>query len=68
MNMYKGTRVQNVTGVYAKDPSTEKNTTYMSIWYVMQLLNKLSIGNSWNGTTWTLTNNAEQSGNTSNTN
>ena len=50
------------------DRFTYNNTTYMPIWYVMQLLNKLSISSSWNGTTWTLTNNAAQSGRTSSTN
>jgi len=63
-----GTLVQNVTGVYAKDPSTGKNTTYMPIWYVMQLLKTLNISSSWNGTTWTLTNNATQSGNSTSAN
>ena len=66
MHLYlNGTLVQNVTGVYAKDPTTGKNTTYMPIWYVMQLLKTLNISSSWDGMTWTVTNNAAQSGNTS---
>ena len=68
MHMYlNGTLVQNVSGVYAKDPSIGKNTTYMPIWYVMQLLNKLSISSSWNGTTWSLTMPASQNGNSGTT-
>ncbi len=53
MGIYlNGTLVQKVNGAYAKDPSTGENTTYMPIWYVMQILNKLSIQSNWNGTTW----------------
>jgi len=55
MHMYlNGKLVQNVTGLYAKDPNSGKPTTYMPIWYVMQLLDKLSVGNTWNGTTWSI--------------
>lgn len=32
-----------------------QNTTYMPLFYVQQLLNKLHIQNTWNGTTWTIT-------------
>lgn len=56
MHVYvDGTLVQNVTGVYATDPSAGKKTTYMPIWYVQQVLMKLGIENTWDGTTWSLT-------------
>lgn len=59
--------VQNVTGVYAKDLLTGKNTTYLPIWYVMQVVHKVSIGSAWNGTTWSLTEPAAQNGNSGTT-
>ena len=46
--------MQRVTGVYAVDPYTGKVTTYMPIWYVMQLANRMGIIDQWNGTTWSL--------------
>nr|NNM89694.1 hypothetical protein [Bacilli bacterium] len=61
MDLYEnGQFVHTVDGIYAKDPSTDQNTTYMPIWYVMQLLKKMAITTSWNGMTWTLTNNSKQ--------
>lgn len=33
---------------------TYQNTTYMPLFYVQQLLNKLQIKNQWNGHTWTI--------------
>lgn len=57
-----------VPGLVQTDPTHGNKTTYMPIWYLMQVLNKLSLGSSWNGTIWMLTNNAAQSGNTSSTN
>jgi uncharacterized repeat protein (TIGR02543 family) len=50
-----GTLVQNVDTVATKDPSTGKATTYMPIWYVMQLLKRVGLQSTWNGTTWTVT-------------
>jgi hypothetical protein len=50
-----GTLVQNVNTVAATDPSTNKLTMYMPMWYVMQLLNRVGLHSTWNGTTWTVT-------------
>lgn len=36
------------------DPASGRNTTFMPIWYVMQLLDELGYTNGWNGTTWTI--------------
>jgi len=56
INIYlNGTMVQKVNTVAAPDPSTNRPTTYMPIWYVMQLLNRLGLHSGWNGTTWTIT-------------
>ncbi|QSO51241.1 InlB B-repeat-containing protein [Alicyclobacillus curvatus] len=50
-----GTVLQNVNTVAATDPSTGKATTYMPIWYVMQVLQHLGMHSTWDGTTWTMT-------------
>ncbi|OFW77658.1 MAG: hypothetical protein A2201_00630 [Alicyclobacillus sp. RIFOXYA1_FULL_53_8] len=34
---------------------TFDNTTYMPIWYVMQMLNKVGVGSGWDGHNWRLT-------------
>jgi hypothetical protein len=44
--------VQHVTGLYAKDPGSGKLTTYMPIWYVMQVLKRVHIPTTWNGKDW----------------
>ena len=49
------TLVQNTNVLVQADPSTNKPTTYMPIGYVMQLLKRLGLQSSWNGTTWTVT-------------
>ena len=49
-----GTLVQNAPTVAATDPSTGRATTYMPIWYVMQLLNQVNIPSQWNGKAWYL--------------
>lgn len=55
MHIYlNGELVQNVTGLYVADPSTSKPTTYMPVWYLMQVVKRLSVANSWDGTTWSL--------------
>ncbi|MCY0892758.1 MAG: hypothetical protein OWR52_04505 [Acidibacillus sp.] len=41
-------------GLYAIDPNSEKNTTFMPIWYVMQSLKRLGIRSTWNGSVWDL--------------
>ena len=56
MHIYlNGKLVQNVNGTYAIDPSTGRNTTYMPIWYVQQVLHRVGLTSTWNGTTWTIT-------------
>ncbi|MHB1628166.1 MAG: putative Ig domain-containing protein [Bacilli bacterium] len=50
-----GTLVQNVTTVVATDPWAKRPTTYMPIWYVMKLLNRVGLHSTWNGTAWTMT-------------
>lgn len=54
-SMYlSGTLVQRVNTVAAIDPSTGKNTTYLPVWYVMQLLKRMGLQSTWDGTTWTV--------------
>ena len=66
MHLYlNGKLVQSLSGIYAKDPSTRKNTTYMPVWYVMQLLKTINMSSVWDGTTWTLMNKTTQSGTSS---
>jgi hypothetical protein len=50
-----GTLVQNVNTVAATDPSTNRQTTYMPIWYVQQILNRVGLTSTWNGMTWMVT-------------
>lgn len=50
-----GTLVQRVNTKAEIDPSTNRATTYMPIWYVQQMLNRLGLTSTWNGTTWTVT-------------
>ena len=47
-----GKLVQRVTGIYAIDPSTQRMTTYMPIWYVMQMLKRVDLNTVWNGKEW----------------
>jgi len=55
MGIYlNGKRVENVVGVKAVDPSTGNPTTYMPIWYVMQILNHLNLPSQWDGHSWFL--------------
>lgn len=56
MSIYlDGKLVQHVTGVYAKDPNSGSTTTFMPIWYVMQVLKRAAVGSQWNGSAWHLT-------------
>ncbi|QSO51242.1 InlB B-repeat-containing protein [Alicyclobacillus curvatus] len=49
-----GTLVQKVNTTTAVDPSTMKPTTYMPIWYLEQILDRVGLTSTWNGTTWTV--------------
>lgn len=49
------TVVYNVQGFAATDPSTQQSTTFMPIWYIEQVLHRLSIQESWNGKVWAIT-------------
>ncbi|WDL95644.1 InlB B-repeat-containing protein [Alicyclobacillus sp. ALC3] len=51
-----GTLVQRLTHLVAVDPWSHKPTTYMPIWDVMEVLKRLGLQSTWNGTTWTVTN------------
>lgn len=46
----------HVQGFTAIDPSSHHETTYMPIYDVMLILNRLHIKSSWNGSVWGLTN------------
>ncbi|MFX4301072.1 hypothetical protein ACOJUR_02160 [Alicyclobacillus tolerans] len=50
-----GTLFTSAEGFSAVDPDSGQYTTYMPIWYIMQLLDKLGVANSWNGEEWMLT-------------
>jgi len=39
-------------GVWGVNPATNQSEQYVPIWYVMQVLDKLNIHNSWNGHEW----------------
>jgi hypothetical protein len=49
-----GHTLQNLTGMVGIDPYTKKQTTYMPIWYVMKVLQRMSIDSAWNGHVWAL--------------
>lgn len=51
-----GTLVQNVSGITYIDPASNKRTTYMPIWYIMRVLNRVGIRSNWDGTSWALWN------------
>lgn len=34
------------------DPTSKRSTTYMPIWYVQQVLDRMNIQNSWNSASW----------------
>jgi len=50
-----GRLIFNVNGEVALDPWSNRMTTYMPIWFVMQTLMRAGITSTWNGTTWVLT-------------
>ena len=44
-----GTLIQNMPSLI------QKNTTYVPIWYLMQILQRINLYSTWNGTTWNVT-------------
>lgn len=44
-----GKLVKRVNDVSVTDPSSTKATTYMPIWYLTEILNRLGVGATWNG-------------------
>ncbi|MCL6594573.1 MAG: peptidoglycan-binding protein, partial [Alicyclobacillus sp.] len=50
-----GTAVKRVNSLVAADPASGVLTTYMPIWYLMNLLDRLGIQHTWNGTQWGMT-------------
>ncbi|QSO51448.1 hypothetical protein JZ785_21920 [Alicyclobacillus curvatus] len=50
-----GKLVKKVDGIIDIDPSTGKPTTYMPVWYVMDILSRLQVKSNWNGQSWTMT-------------
>ncbi|WP_067625234.1 hypothetical protein [Alicyclobacillus acidiphilus] len=49
-----GTLVHKVNGIAAVDPASGKSTTFIPIWYIQQLLQRVGVKSQWDGTTWTL--------------
>ncbi len=47
-----GQLVQRVNQVTARDPNSGRQTTYMPVWYIMQVLQRLHVNSKWNGTAW----------------
>ncbi len=49
-----GKVIYHVSGIVTGDVSTNKNTTYMPVWYVMQILTDIGVRNTWNGVNWSI--------------
>ena len=49
-----GTLIQRTDSMIYADPASHVLTTYMPLWYVMQVLQRLNISSSWDGSTWRL--------------
>lgn len=52
-----GTPIYHIDRVASTDPASNVTTTYMPIWYIEQVLNRVGIQSNWDGFAWTLTNN-----------
>ncbi|SFV03726.1 hypothetical protein [Alicyclobacillus macrosporangiidus] len=50
-----GKVVQTAPKLVAKDPASGQDTTFIPIWYLSQVLNRLGISSTWDGTNWRLT-------------
>ncbi|WP_054970238.1 hypothetical protein [Alicyclobacillus ferrooxydans] len=49
-----GADVINPVHTTAVDPSTHQETSFLPIYYAMEVLNKLGVTSNWNGTTWSM--------------
>lgn len=47
-----GELIAKVSGISAQDPSSGSVTTYIPVYYIMQILKQAGIGNTWDGTSW----------------
>ncbi|QSO50163.1 hypothetical protein JZ785_14410 [Alicyclobacillus curvatus] len=47
-------RVATVPSVNAKDPTSGQVTTYVPIWYIIQILKDVNVQSNWNGTSWVM--------------
>ncbi|CAM3942044.1 hypothetical protein [Alicyclobacillus pomorum] len=59
------TLIQKVNSVAAVDPASGQATTYMPIWYLEQILQRLPVTPTWNGTVLNLKTNLNYVGNSS---
>ena len=50
----EGRAVKRVRGLVARDPADNRPTTYVPLWYVMQILKSLGIQNIWTGGSWVI--------------
>lgn len=49
------TVVQTAPKVVAVDPASGQETTFIPVWYLGQVLNRMGLESSWDGTNWRLT-------------
>lgn len=49
-----GALADKVNSITYRDPDSHVATTYVPIWYIMNVLNAANVHSSWNGTTWNL--------------
>jgi mannosyl-glycoprotein endo-beta-N-acetylglucosaminidase len=50
----QGKAIYHIDSITAVDPSSGVKTTYMPIWYVIQVLNRMGITSTWGNQTWNL--------------
>ncbi|WAH36762.1 C40 family peptidase [Alicyclobacillus dauci] len=55
--LVNGTLVQRVDDIVAVDPSSGGDTTYVPIWYLMRILDRVTVNSSWNGNVFNLQSN-----------
>ncbi|MCL6599735.1 MAG: hypothetical protein K6T81_13495 [Alicyclobacillus macrosporangiidus] len=55
LNIYvNGKLAKKVVGIVDIDPASKSATTFMPVWYVMQILRGVGVTPDWNGTKWTM--------------